>query len=31
MLFDKMQYEIDARGRIVAERIVGEQFFPPTT
>jgi len=28
MLFDKMQYEIDARGRIIAERIVGEQFFP---
>jgi NADPH-dependent glutamate synthase beta subunit-like oxidoreductase/Pyruvate/2-oxoacid:ferredoxin oxidoreductase gamma subunit/NAD-dependent dihydropyrimidine dehydrogenase PreA subunit len=27
MLFDEMQYEIDARGRIVAERIVGEQFF----
>ena len=28
MLFDKMEYEIDARGRIIAERIVGEQFFP---
>ena len=28
MLFDKMQYEIDARGRIIAERVVGEQFFP---
>ena len=28
MLFDKMEYEIDARGRIIAERVVGEQFFP---
>jgi NADPH-dependent glutamate synthase beta subunit-like oxidoreductase/ferredoxin len=28
MLFEKMQYELDARGRIVAERIVGEAFFP---
>jgi len=28
MRFDKMQYEFDARGRIIAERIVGEAFFP---
>ncbi|HEU4654103.1 MAG TPA: FAD-dependent oxidoreductase, partial [Steroidobacteraceae bacterium] len=28
MLFDKMEYEFDASGRITAERIVGEQFFP---
>ena len=28
MLFDEMQYEIDARGRIVAERVVREVFFP---
>ena len=28
MTFDKMQYEFDARGRIIAERTVGEAFFP---
>jgi formate dehydrogenase (NADP+) beta subunit len=28
MLFDKMEYDLDAKGRITAERIVGEQFFP---
>jgi formate dehydrogenase beta subunit len=28
MRFDKMQYDLDARGRIIAERIVGEAFFP---
>jgi NADPH-dependent glutamate synthase beta subunit-like oxidoreductase len=27
MLFDRMEYEIDAAGRITAERIIGEQFF----
>ena len=28
MLFDKMEYDLDAQGRITAERVVGEQFFP---
>ena len=28
MLFDQMEYDIDARGRITAERVVGEAFFP---
>jgi NADPH-dependent glutamate synthase beta subunit-like oxidoreductase/ferredoxin len=28
MLFDVMEYEIDARGRITAERVAGEQFYP---
>jgi formate dehydrogenase beta subunit len=28
MLFDRMEYDIDARGRIAAERVVGEAFFP---
>jgi ferredoxin len=28
MLFDVMEYDLDARGRITAERITGEQFFP---
>jgi len=28
MLFDKMEYDLDAKGRITAERIVGEQLFP---
>ena len=28
MRFDKMQYEFDARGRIIAERVVGEAYFP---
>jgi len=27
MLFDRMEYELDARGRITAERSVGEAFF----
>ena len=28
MLFDKLEYDLDAKGRITAERIVGEQLFP---
>jgi len=28
MLFDKMEYDLDAKGRITAERIVGEQLLP---
>jgi len=28
MLFDKMEYEVDATGRITAERMVGEEFLP---
>jgi NADPH-dependent glutamate synthase beta subunit-like oxidoreductase/ferredoxin len=28
MLFDKMEYDMDAKGRITAERVSGEQFFP---
>ncbi|HEU4626426.1 MAG TPA: FAD-dependent oxidoreductase, partial [Steroidobacteraceae bacterium] len=28
MLFDKMEYDIDATGRITAERVVGEEFLP---
>jgi NADPH-dependent glutamate synthase beta subunit-like oxidoreductase len=28
MLFDVMEYEVDARGRITAERVGGEEFFP---
>jgi len=28
MLFERMEYEFDARGRITAERVVGEAFFP---
>src|SRR5215469_2478847 len=28
MRFDKMEYELDAQGRIRAERIVGEEFQP---
>jgi formate dehydrogenase beta subunit len=28
MLFDKMEYDLDAQGRITAERLAGEQFFP---
>ena len=28
MTFDRMEYDIDARGRITAERIVGEEFIP---
>jgi formate dehydrogenase (NADP+) beta subunit len=27
MLFDHMEYELDPRGRITAERVVGEAFF----
>jgi len=28
MRFDKMEYELDARGNITAERIIGEEFLP---
>jgi formate dehydrogenase beta subunit len=28
MLFDKLEYDLDARGRITAERNVGEAFIP---
>jgi formate dehydrogenase beta subunit len=28
MLFDRMEYEIDAQGRITAERIAAEEFYP---
>ncbi len=28
MMFDEMEYEVDAQGRITAERIVGEDFIP---
>src|SRR6202011_4655076 len=28
MRFDRMQYEVDASGRIGAERVVGEEFLP---
>jgi formate dehydrogenase beta subunit len=28
MTFDRMEYELDARGSITAERVVGEAFFP---
>jgi formate dehydrogenase (NADP+) beta subunit len=28
MLFETMEYELDARGRITAERVTGEAFFP---
>jgi len=28
MLFDTMEYDFDAKGRITAERVTGEQFFP---
>src|SRR5712672_526034 len=28
MLFDKMEYDLDAQGRITAERNVGEEFLP---
>jgi formate dehydrogenase (NADP+) beta subunit len=28
MLFDKLEYELDAKGQITAERGVGEAFFP---
>jgi len=28
MRFDRMEYELDASGRITAERVVGEEFLP---
>ena len=28
MLFDRMDYDIDAKGRITAERVIGETFLP---
>jgi formate dehydrogenase beta subunit len=28
MMFDNMEYEFDSRGRIIAERVVGETFLP---
>ncbi|HEY0682846.1 MAG TPA: FAD-dependent oxidoreductase [Steroidobacter sp.] len=28
MLFDLMEYDLDGNGRITAERVVGEKFFP---
>lgn len=28
MMFDVVEYDLDATGRITAERIVGEEFFP---
>ncbi len=28
MTFDRMEYELDAKGRITAERTVGEEFLP---
>ncbi|MCK6371635.1 MAG: FAD-dependent oxidoreductase [Gammaproteobacteria bacterium] len=28
MIFEKMEYEFDQRGRITAERVVGEELFP---
>ena len=28
MLFDIMEYELDARGRITAEKVTGEEFMP---
>ncbi|HXS28886.1 MAG TPA: FAD-dependent oxidoreductase [Steroidobacteraceae bacterium] len=28
MLFERMEYDVDARGRITGERSVGEQFLP---
>jgi NADPH-dependent glutamate synthase beta subunit-like oxidoreductase/ferredoxin len=28
MVFEKMAYEFDARGRITAEKVVGEELFP---
>jgi NADPH-dependent glutamate synthase beta subunit-like oxidoreductase/ferredoxin len=28
MLFDKMEYDLDPKGRITAERVIGEQLFP---
>ena len=28
MLFDKLEYDLDAKGQITAERVIGEQFLP---
>jgi NADPH-dependent glutamate synthase beta subunit-like oxidoreductase len=28
MMFDLMEYDVDAKGRITAERVTGEQFYP---
>jgi formate dehydrogenase beta subunit len=28
MLFDKLEYDLDANGQIVSERVMGEQFLP---
>jgi NADPH-dependent glutamate synthase beta subunit-like oxidoreductase len=28
MIFEVMEYDLDARGRIVAERVAGEEFYP---
>ena len=28
MMFDVMEYEVDARGRITAERVAAEEFYP---
>ncbi|MEZ5458328.1 MAG: FAD-dependent oxidoreductase [Steroidobacteraceae bacterium] len=28
MMFDVMEYDVDAKGRITAERVTGEEFFP---
>jgi thioredoxin reductase/NAD-dependent dihydropyrimidine dehydrogenase PreA subunit len=28
ILFDKMEYDLDARGQITAERVAGEEFLP---
>jgi NADPH-dependent glutamate synthase beta subunit-like oxidoreductase len=28
MTFDRMEYDLDARGRITAERVAGEEFIP---
>jgi len=28
MIFEKMEYEIDARGRITSEKVAGEELFP---
>jgi formate dehydrogenase beta subunit len=28
MMFDRMEYDLDAQGRITAERVVGEEFLP---
>jgi NADPH-dependent glutamate synthase beta subunit-like oxidoreductase/ferredoxin len=28
MMFDKMEYDLDAQGRITAERTIGEEFLP---